>query len=151
MKWFTPKMFFIDSGVFIGLYNVRDENHSEAKALVEKSLKGDMRTAYTSDYVLDETVTFIRKKTTAPKLVREAIDFIQNSGKIEILHIRREVFASSKMCMEKYPAIPLSFTDWTIANLMESKGIEYLLSFDSGFDRLSTIKKFSEIKRIGKC
>jgi uncharacterized protein len=148
MTLFTVKMFFIDTGVFIGLYNLRDERHAQARALVEEALKGKLGAAYTSDYVLDEAVTYIKKKTSDPKFVTDLIDFIQNSGKIEILHINREVFASAKMCMEKYPSMPLSFTDWTIANLVEIKGIDYLLSFDSGFDSLKTISKFSKIKRI---
>jgi predicted nucleic acid-binding protein len=143
-------MFFIDSCVFIGFYNIRDERHSDAKALVEEALKGGLGAAYTSDYVLDEAVTLIKKRTGSPKLVAEAIDFIQNSGRMEILHIDREVFASAKMCMEKYPQMPLSFTDWTIANLMASKEMEYLLSFDSGFDRLRAIETFSNINRIEK-
>ena len=141
-------MFFIDSCIFIGFYNIRDERHLEAKELVEDAFKDNLGAAYTSDHVVDETVTLIKKKTSNPAIVSGAIDFIQNSGKIEIIHINREVFASAKMCMEKYPSMPLSFTDWTIANLMESERIEYLLSFDSGFDSLQTISKFSKIKRI---
>ncbi len=143
-------MFFIDSGVFIGLHNRRDDHHVQAKELVEKAFAGSMGGACTSDYVLDEVATYLRMRTSDPCLVAEAIDFIQNSGKINLLHIDRSVFASAKMCMEKYPSMPLSFTDWTIANLLESREIEYLLSFDSGFDSLRTIKKFSRLKRIEK-
>jgi hypothetical protein len=141
-------MFFIDSCIFIGFYNIRDERHLEAKELIEEVFKGNLGAACTSDYVVDETVTLIKKKSSDPTIVSEAIDFIQNSRKIEILHINREVFASAKMCMEKYPSMPLSFTDWTIANLLESRKIDYLLSFDSGFDCLRAITKFSKISRI---
>jgi predicted nucleic acid-binding protein len=141
-------MFFIDSCVFIAFYNRSDGRHNDSKALLDDAFKGDLGAAYTSDYVLDETVTFIKNKTTDPKLISDYIDFVQNSGRLEILHIDRTIFASAKMCMEKYPSMPLSFTDWTIANLMEGERIEYLLSFDSGFDSLQTIVKFSKIKRI---
>jgi len=143
-------MFFIDSCVFIAFYSAGDRRHKDSKALLDEAYNGELGAAYTSDYVLDESATFIKNRTADPQLISDFIDFVQNSGRMEILHIDRDVFASAKMCMEKYPQMPLSFTDWTIANLMEARGIEYLLSFDSGFDRIQAITTFSQIKRIDK-
>ncbi len=102
---------------------------------------------YTSDYVLDEVVSFIYKKTDNPALVLEAVDFIQNSGRIELLHVDCPVFASAKMCVEQYPSLKLSITDWTPANLMLLNKIDRIFSFDSDFDKLKTINKFSKISR----
>lgn len=141
---------FIDSGIFIGLHNKRDVYHATAKEIIRSVVNGNFGNTYTSDYVLDEVIAFTYRKTKNPEIVLEAINLIQNSGKIEILHVDRSVFASAKMCVEQHPSLFLSFTDWTIANLMVKSDIPTLLSFDSGFDKLKSMDKFSGIRRISK-
>ncbi|MEA3255442.1 MAG: PIN domain-containing protein [Candidatus Altiarchaeota archaeon] len=139
---------FVDTGVFVAIHNVRDQYHGVAKELGGKAASGVFGGLYTSDYVLDEVVAFIYKRTDNPDLVLEAIDFIQNSGRIEILHVDGSVFASAKMCVEQYSFLKLSLTDWTSVNLMVGNGIDRILSFDSDFDRLHAVDEFSGISRI---
>jgi len=141
---------FIDTGIFVAIHNSRDQCHEEAKKLGEKAINGVFGKLYTSDYILDEVVAFIYKKTDKPVLVLEAIDFIQNSGRIDILHVDSSIFASAKVCAEQYPSLKISVTDWTSVNLMIENKIVKILSFDSDFDKLKTIDKFSRISRIPK-
>lgn len=144
-----PKMAaFIDTGIFVAIHNSRDQYHKEAKELGRKAVNGDFGELYTSDYVLDEVAAFIYRKTDKPALVLEAIDFIQNSGRIELLHVDSPIFASAKMCIEQHVDLRLSLTDWISANLMIENKITKILSFDSDFDKLKTVDKFSGISRI---
>lgn len=139
---------FIDTGIFIGLHNKRDVYHPVANDIIKGVVDGNFGKAYTSDYVLDEVIAFTIRKTKNSEIILETINLIQNSGRIELLHVDRSTFASAKMCVEQYPSLFLSFTDWTIANLMVKSDIPTLLSFDSGFDKLKSMDKFSGIRRI---
>jgi len=144
------RMAFIDSGIFIGFHNKSDAYHATAKEIMDSVEEGNFGKTYTSDYILDEVVAFTCRKTKSQDIVLEAIDLIQNSARIDLLHVDKSIFASAKMCAEQHPYLMLSFTDWTTANLMVKNDIEDLLSFDSGFDRAKQIEKFSGIRRISK-
>lgn len=141
---------FIDTGIFVGFHNKRDEHHEVAKAIMKEVMNGRFGKIYTSDYVLNETVAFTCKKVKDTNIVLGIMNLIQNSGTIELLHVDRSIFASAKMSFEKYPDLLLTLTDWTIANMIVKFDIENLLSIDSDFDKLKSIDKFSKINRISK-
>jgi predicted nucleic acid-binding protein len=52
-------MTFVDTGAWIALFNVRDQYHAEARAIYY-TLQQQRERLYTTDYVIDETVTRLR-------------------------------------------------------------------------------------------
>ena len=49
---------FVDTSGWVGLFVANDENHEKAVSIFENIKRGKM-SIYTSDYVLDETITTI--------------------------------------------------------------------------------------------
>ncbi|MGQ4834306.1 MAG: PIN domain-containing protein [Candidatus Asgardarchaeia archaeon] len=52
----------LDSSVIIAFFNKRDKNHKRALELTEKALIDHYGTIFISDYVFDETVTYLLKR-----------------------------------------------------------------------------------------
>ncbi len=57
---------FIDTGLFLALYNAEDKYHQRSKELFKNALNGSLGRLYTSDYIIDEAITIllVRTKTT---------------------------------------------------------------------------------------
>lgn len=138
---------FIDAGPFIALSNKGDPDHEDALKQFAK-IAGTKRTFFTSDYVLDEALSFATRKTKNPRIVLEIDKLIQESANIRLLKVDEEILANSKMFLKKYPEILLSLTDWTSAALAKKYAIEKIYSYDSDFDRLKGIKEFKHIRRV---
>ena len=52
----TEHSVFLDTGFFVAFHNARDLNHQRAVEIMDKLLKGEHSTIYTSDYVFDEAL-----------------------------------------------------------------------------------------------
>ena len=138
---------FLDSGFFIALYNKLDENHQAAKKLMEELLNGAYGKAYTSSFILDEVVSYsLRKLGLEHSIKIEHI--IQDSGLVDMLPVGDAFFAEAKIFFKKHPSLELTLTDWTNISIMLLNGIDMILSFDSGFDKLINIKEFAKIRRV---
>ena len=124
---------FVDTGVFVAAANVADKNHGRAKELMEKALKGEFGTIYTSDYVIDETITVCLARTKKLGLAIEVGEFALRSPRIRKLWVSEDVFelAWGKLKSSKRP---MSFTDFTSVALMEMNGIKEIMSFDACFE-----------------
>jgi predicted nucleic acid-binding protein len=129
---------FLDTGIFIAARNIRDADHAKASDLFERALRGEFGTLYTSDYVVDEAVTtaFSRAKDfgLAVDVGRLALD----SPRVEKLFTGPAEFHASWARFQKLGKKPISFTDCVSLTHMEKKGVERIMSFDSGFDGLAT-------------
>ncbi|MHA2017850.1 MAG: type II toxin-antitoxin system VapC family toxin [Promethearchaeota archaeon] len=99
---------------------------------------GQINNVYISDYVFDEVTTYIRKKINqeASILVAEAMLDSQN---IEIIFMNEKIFNASYHIFKMYDR--LSFTDSSIVVIMKNMGIQFLYSFDEGFDNIKEIKR----------
>jgi len=126
---------FIDSGIFVGAVNIADSNHARAKELMEKITRGELGTAFTSDYVVDETITAVLARTRKFRLAVEVGEFILSSPRIKKVYVNTNIFQSA-WGQFKSLRKPMSFTDYTTLALMGKYDIETLASFDSGFDGL---------------
>lgn len=62
-------------------------------------------------------------------------------GSTLIYQIDEEIFEKAKTIYRRYT--PLSFTDSVSVAFMDVVGIEYIYSFDDGFDRVSGITRFN--------
>ena len=118
-----------------------DENHKQAKELMERALKGEYGAVYTSDYVIDEAVTATLARTKKFGAAIEVGEFILGSPRLKKLRVSEEIFDAAWRQFKSLEKRPMSFTDCTSLALMGKSGIENIASFDSGFDGL--------VKRIG--
>lgn len=148
---------FIDTGIFVGAFFERDQNHEKARELFEKAYRQEKwGKLFTSDYVLDE---FISRMISQGRLKGKGIDegfldkitrgedAIQNS-KVNLLQVTDEVIADAKIYFKEHYRLGLTLTDWTIATLMRDNEIGHLLTFDSGFFRLKEVTEFEFLKIV---
>ncbi len=133
---------FIDAGVFIAFVNKRDEHHTSATRLVEEIIKNKYGAAFTSDMIFDESMTFILYKTGDIGKAASVRDLILGNKEkdiprfITIIFMDGDVLEKTWNPFVKYADKKLSFTDCSTLELMRLRGIEYLASFDGGFNGL---------------
>ena len=128
---------FVDTGIFVAVRNRKDINHQRAKELMRQALKARFGIIRTSDYVVDEAVTTALARTRNHQIAVNTGRYILSSPRIETLPVLTDDF---DLAWRKFQTIldkPLSFTDCTSLALMERRGIERIMSFDSGFDGLA--------------
>ena len=132
---------FIDTGIFVAAVNIADKNCERAKELLEKVLEGEFGAVYTSDYVIDETITATLARTKKLELAIGVGEYVLGTPRIRKLRVSEDVFDSAWGKFKSLGGRPMSFTDCTSLALMEKSGVRNIASFDSGFDGL--------VERIG--
>lgn len=127
---------FIDTGVFVAARNMRDINHKRAVKLLEKAIKGEYGEIFTSDYVFDEAVTVALVRTGRPNIAARTGQLILVMPGIRMVFVDEELFKDAWARFMRLAAKGLSFTDCVTLAVMDRYKIDYLLSFDKGFDGL---------------
>lgn len=129
---------YLDTGVIVAARNNRDRNHATGVRLLREAMEGSHGVAYTSDYVIDETVTTALARTHDFHIALRAGAVVIDSPRIEKLFTGQDVFALGWRKFRKFGKKPMSFTDCVSLAHMEKHGIEKIMSFDSEFDGLVT-------------
>ena len=140
MRWIDITV-LIDTGVFVAFHNIRDENHEAALRLISAIACGEMGPALTTDYVFDESVTVTLIRTRRPELAISLGKLILGETTppfIEIARVNVEQFKRAWSLFGKYSGKGLSFTDCTSLAVMDSRSIDKIASFDSGFEGIIT-------------
>jgi len=127
---------FVDTGVFIAFHNTRDRNHNRAVELIRSIVNGELGTAYTSDYIFDEAVTYTLMKTKDIKKAMDVGRLILGDDElprfVNMIVVDFPIFKKAWKLFLKYKK--LSFTDCTSITLVQENEIERIMSFDSDFD-----------------
>ena len=131
---------FVDTSGLVARYNSRDEHHDEAMDYLQRIESGeaDVRKLYTSDYVIDETITTIFARTTSFEVAKKCGEAIITSKAIERLPIDEQTFRQAWEFFKARGEIGLSFTDATSIVLIRKKGIDAVFTFDSHFAKLGS-------------
>jgi predicted nucleic acid-binding protein len=122
---------FLDTTYFIAYADSRDKYHEEAVQLAERIASGIYGEKVSSDYVFDETVTFVLVRQNFEK-AKEIGNKILNYD-ITVEKIASKVFHRAWELFKKRKN--LSFTDCTIVEHMKENKIKCLATFDSGFNQ----------------
>ncbi|MFB6131057.1 MAG: type II toxin-antitoxin system VapC family toxin [Salinigranum sp.] len=131
---------FVDTGVFFAHHDVDATRHDEAVEAFDALLEGRHGHPYTSDYVLDETVTLTRVRTgsfdAADTVARRILGEDPFPSVFETLPVEPDDVREALATFRRYRDHDLSFTDATTVSLCESRGIDAVVSFDNDFDGL---------------
>lgn len=129
---------FVDTGVLFADHNHRDRHHAEAQAAMEAVADGRLGAGVTSSFVYDETVTLMLSRTGRFDDAKTIGDRILGRDPypqvLNLLHVDGPRFRASLEAFERYADHGLSFTDASTVALVEERGIDAVLSFDTGFD-----------------
>lgn len=128
---------FIDTGLFLALYDAEDAYHSRSKELFKDALTGSLGRIYTSDYIIDEAITIIMVRTKQHNLAAELGKYLIESPRITKLTVDDDAFAEAWRIFQSLNDKFLSFTDCTSLALLEKHRLNQIMSFDHGFDGLA--------------
>ena len=124
-------MIFLDTGAFLGTYLERDQYHLQAVAAWQE-LKASSWRCFTSNFVLDETFTFLARRTSYAFAAERARSLLA-SKVLEILRPEEETELQALAYFEKFADQQVSFTDCVSFALMKNRRIPRAFAFDRHF------------------
>lgn len=127
-------MIFVDSGAWIALSDRRDQHHDDA-IIIYATLKQQNTRFLTTDYVIDETATWLRYRVNYLVAV-EFLDLIESSegaGDLTVAAIDSILFQEAERLFRQYDTAELSFTDCTSFVVCRSHNISEAFAFDQHF------------------
>ena len=119
---------FVDTSGWVALFVENDQNHQRAISIYEE-LKRQRVALYTSDYIIDETITTILVRSNHRQSMI-AGSAILTSSIIKIVNVAPDYFLSTWELYKKYQDKELSFTDVSCLSIMKALGIGRIFSFD---------------------
>ena len=122
---------FVDTWGWVTVSSSREAHHREVRTF----LAGFRGQVYTSDYVLDETITLLyaRYPHQAEGAVREIMAIIIQ-GQVILEWITEGLFATAWQLRQRYADKPgISFTDLTSVVVMQERSITQILTHDAHF------------------
>jgi len=122
---------FVDTSAWVGLFVANDQSHEEAVSIFEE-LKKNKASIYTSDYVIDETITTIMIRGDYNQSV-VAGKVLLSSNIIKTIHVAPEYFQKTWETYQKYTDKEFSFTDVSSFVIMKDLKIKKAFSFDKHF------------------
>ena len=122
----------------MAFYNKRDGQHASARDSFARIARGETpyRKLYTSDYVLDESLTLCRSQTGNHKLAVELGTDIFGSKTIVLLKVDESTLKGSWELYKQRVKVNLSFTDCSSAVLARTHGISDIFTYDDDFNSL---------------
>jgi len=123
-------MIFIDTGAFIARYMKYDQYHQHAMKKWRSILKNP--DLYTSNHVIDETITFLLRRTD-PDFAVEKAEILLSTDVIHTLRSDQEDEQEALEILKRYKDQKLSFTDCITSALMKRYKIDRIFTFDSHF------------------
>jgi predicted nucleic acid-binding protein len=125
-------MIFVDSGVWIALAVPTDADHAAAAGW----LRTNREPLVTTDYVVDEVLTWLRAHGQAQRALEVAREFTR--GAVRLHHVSEDEFQAAMDVFVRFHDKEWSFTDCTSRVVMERLGITTACSFDHHFRQFGT-------------
>jgi len=132
----------LDTTVFIAAAFPREKHHKEGRSIITSVEEGVLGEPVITDYILDEVVTFVRKKVGAAASI-EILDAMANSPRLRLVIVESRHFEAGLQIFRTYEG--LSFTDAISVAVMRDLGIEVIYSFDSDFDGIPGIVRLTTV------
>ena len=128
---------FLDSGALIARAIKNDTNHEAAKQVFHELSRRKLpyRLLYTSNFVVDETLTFLLYRAGAPTALA-VLTWIRESPNVRVLQVSEEIDPTVDREFRRYASSGVSYTDCTTKVLMERESIETAFSFDRDLEVL---------------
>jgi hypothetical protein len=123
----------VDTGLFVGLHNSADEHRDEASDLYDALLESGIHLV-TSDYVLDEAVTFAACKAKRKDIAVDIGTTLLTTTHVKLHQCTGPHVLAAWESFKKYDDQGLSFTDCMLLAICRLDKIPILVTFDSDFD-----------------
>ena len=130
----------VDANVLIAARLSRDQNHDRGEAITQAIDQGTLPTAYVLSDVLEEVINYLQARA-GHDVATETLDAVIESSGFSLRRTTKSDFDTGRSLFRRYE--PLSLTDAVIVAMMQREDIEYLYSFDDGFDSVSRITRLT--------
>ena len=125
---------FVDTGGWVALFAGNDGRHSAAVGIFDR-LRHDRATLYTSDYVVDETLTLIRSRV-GHSAAMTAGQALFESNLVKMVFIAPDHIPGAWKIFGKFSDKNFSFTDASTLTVLNTLKIEKLFGFDAEFKKV---------------
>ena len=126
---------YVDTGGWVAYFDQSDRFHPLITSYVQTTLIQEADRLVTSDYVLDETVSYLRyhvSHTTALTAFR-TLSALAQAHRLTMLEINREIRVRAGQILEQFRDQTFSFTDCTSFALCEAHHIQHAVTVDKDF------------------
>jgi predicted nucleic acid-binding protein len=121
---------FVDAGAWIALESLTDNYHQAARVFAQTDARQFQWV--TSNWVLFETVSFLRRRANHAVAVR-FMERVRSSKRLQIVRIERPHEERAWVIFKRYADKDFGFLDCTSFAVMETLGIAEAFSFDRHF------------------
>ena len=133
----STRSIFVDTSAWVAFFNPRDSHYHDAREFWASVIRQQLRFV-TSDYVLDETYTHLRRTGLAQ--MRQFHRLIEASHVVRVVDIDHNLRQVAWELINTYDDKLLSFTDCTSFALMRQLKLQDTFTFDTDFARVGFIK-----------
>lgn len=129
---------FVDTGGWVAYFDRDDRYHRDIKEFFHDVFVRKQHRLATSDYVLDESVTFLRYNvghSTAVTAFKQIRAMVQQQV-IDWLTVDEDIIQSAGEILIKYDDQKFSFTDCTSFALCEREQITHAVAVDKHFQTM---------------
>jgi len=125
---------FVDTSAWLALNDKNDQYHNRAVAKISDIKKFRIE-LFTSEYVIDESITLIRYRISHQAAVTFG-DSLLKSSIVSIIDVTQEDRLKAWEVFKRYGDKELSFTDCTSFVLMRNLKIHKAFTFDEHFKQI---------------
>jgi len=128
----SPSRLFVDTSAFYALDDPDDRCHSEAENFLDAVRKDPQVALFTSNYVIDESLTLIRMRLGHQIAVRFGTR-VRESKVLTIIRVEEHIEETAWNIFRSFADKEYSFTDCTSFAIMEQEDIGDAFAFDKHF------------------
>jgi len=132
-------LIFVDTTIWASGIDASDTLHKDGSAVLEALAGGDLSSAITTDYVLDETLTLLKMRGGEAGPIVKAIQDIVSSSAVTLVYVDEILFHAALSTYKKYKR--LSFTDAVTLTVMQQRKVREIFSHDSDFDIRGIVRR----------
>jgi len=130
----------VDANVLIAARLAHDQNHDRGAAVAQAIDNGQLPTADIFSDVLEEVINYLQVRA-GHAVATKTLDALVESSGFSLRQTPKADFDVGRSVFRQYES--LSLTDAVIVAAMRREDLEYLYSFDDGFDQVPEITRLT--------
>ncbi len=132
-------MIFVDTTIWVSGLDASDSLHEDGKAVLEAIVDGNLSPALTTDFVLDETLTLLKRRGARSDVVVKALENILASSLVRVVYVEETLFLGALSFFKKHERH--SFTDAVTMAAMQRHRVREIFSHDRDFDVKGIVRR----------
>lgn len=128
-------MIFVDTSAWFAAVVPWDSFHSPAQAWLQQP----HAPLFTTDFIIDETLTLLRAKGEASRAILLGSQFFGGTDLTVVYHLTADDLRKAWTVFRQFSDKDWSFTDCTSKVIMQSQGIASAFSFDRHFRQFGSV------------